>query len=348
MTLLPEEKEEPEIIRISLRWIIVGATVVVLLGILGGLIAVLAWPPVVSPLAPVYNPAMPLVQEIKILPNEAKDKIIQRADRSIIILGKMDGESVIPHAAGAVVTSDGIVAAPTSRLTGATVAIDFAGQIWPLEKVGDDAVYGLSYFHLKQGVSSPSDLSSGELPVGWELLLLSRNPESFQLKARSAEVQDYVLPRQEAPPGQQRLLSLGEQFEAGWEGGLLIDSEGRLSGIMLKPEEGLALTISDIRDSLERLTQGKREFNPLDNLGFRISKSFRRQDEQTLSFAVRVSQVLPRTPAALGGVQTGDVIKEINKKEVQWETNVIKLLTRDLPITLTVERAGAIHELTLR
>jgi S1-C subfamily serine protease len=138
------------------------------------------------------------------------------------------------------------------------------------------------------------------------------------------------------------------QFEASSpadRGGLLINSEGRLIGLMTayvahgnESPGGLAIPIdSEFEQALETLKAGKLPEYGLLGLAPRAAKLA----DAAFKAGAAVEDVMPGTPAAKVGLRPGDIITQVGEQAVQDDLHLIRLvsaLPAQAKVTLQVVR----------
>jgi len=335
--------ESEKTVRLSLGWIIAGLIFIVLAGMAGGAVIQQIFPPA-QPLNPASDQLVTTVQEVTISPNKAASEITGRVQRSIVLLGSATGV----EATGVIATNDGVIVTPAVLGSVAPTAYDEQGLPLALNIVGRDEVFGLTYYRLSGGVFPAMDVRQDEALVAQEFLNISRSKTTFQPRVLPWRLQEYVLPAPDNAPGVQRFLrgtGIGDPLLVGSP---LLDDEGRLSGIVTDPENGLALSAGELRASLNRVAGQKREFNPLKELGMSVKYVFKHPNDTTpIQFALEITAVAPTLPAQRSGLHANDVITEIDGRPLAWNTNPATTLSKNLPIALTFWRDGQKQTITV-
>jgi len=130
-------------------------------------------------------------------------------------------------------------------------------------------------------------------------------------------------------------------------GSPVVDEDGRLAGIIINPQAGLALPADHLRESMERVVNNRREFSPFEGLGFNIHYSFVTDPKKAgRQFVAEVISVKTNTPAAKSGIVKGDFITEIDGRALDWSVDVASMFSEDLPLPLKLRRDG--NEVSLR
>lgn len=337
---------ETQTIRLSLTWVIAGLLIVLVVGALGGVLAG-QWARPVVPLTGNADQLITTVQEVTISPNTVVADIVGRTHRSVVLLGPA-GQNGQVTATGLVITNDGLMVTSSNVSGIEAVAYDQEGRQVPLETVGSDTLFGLTYFRLGSGVFVPLELE-GETPsVGEKLLVLSRSGETFAPRAETFTVSEHALPGSLIRPGIQRLLKGTPSPNGSLRGSPLLDEEGKTVGLMLDNQLGLALPAGALRVSMDRVLEQRREFDPFLETGISLAFEFGQLTEEAgRQFLPTVQAVGTGTPAAIAGVQAGDKLTVIGDQVVNWDTNVASQLSQSLPFSITVHRQGQEHVLTL-
>ena len=333
------------VVQVSLLWLLLGAGVMVLLGMGGGVLVNLVWSPTVMPLTDGQELITTTVQEVTISPNKAAKEIVEKADKSIVSIIDVTNKSVIAN--GVVVTNDGLIVTSASLPKTDLTAIDYLGMEAPLSRVGEDELYGLTYLKFKEGVVGPLDVRKDSLTAGSELLVLSRARLTSLPQVDKWQLKEWVLPPEISPQGIQRVwrgTALGDPTATS---SALVDDDGRLAGLIMNGPAGLAITADDVLISLQRLAQGQRETDPLRDFGVTLHYGLETGGTTGRKFVAQVTGVEADTPAALAGLKTQDVITEINGHQLSWDRSVVGLMAEQPIRSLTVNRGNREESLEL-
>lgn len=325
-------------VRLSLTMLWLGLAGIIGLGMLGGWL-VHFWLPTAAPLTNRTEPVLTTVQEVTISPSTAAVKVVEQAQRSVLLLGE--------GGVGFVLTSDGLVASPTELKAPSPVATDERGQTLTLDAVGRDELYGIAYYRLRTAVLPPLDMRRDDPAVAARLLAVGRSSVTWQPQVATYEVAEYVLPKEGSAPGWHRLLQ--GTGTAVLPGSPLLDEEGKVAGVIIDPISGAALPVAQLNESLSRVVDNKREYDPLAEAGIVARPVFGVLiTERPATFALQISSVRPQSPAAAAGLKVGDQVVSINQSVLNWNTNptaVWRAATR--PLVLLVIRNQAEQTVTI-
>ena len=145
------------------------------------------------------------------------------------------------------------------------------------------------------------------------------------------------------------LIQTDAAINHGNSGGALVNSNGELVGINSAgiPDAqniGFAISVGTIKPLLDDLKTGKKvTAAPIGYIGVTLSET---------PAGITVATVQPSTPAAVAGIQAGDVITAVNNTKVAT-ANQLSVLLRSLApgtkVTITVSRGGTekVFSLTL-
>jgi len=331
-----EEGSKDNVVKVSVAMVLLGIVVIFGVGLLGGLLAVQIWPPQ----APLSNDQAQLItttQEVIISPSTSTVEMIKSSNRSVFKL--VDGISGRTLGSAVVMTNDGAMATTASLPKTKIQGIDYQGNLINLERMGRDAVYGIEWLRVPDAVLTPIDIRSSEGEIGYEFMALARSSAGELIKTQPYILYEYSLPPEISTVGAQRLFKGSILGGMEWSGSPLLDEEGKLAGLILKPESGLALAAGDVADSLARLARGAREQNTLAELGLALKYRFvRLGEDQKLNFAAEVVGVTNNSPAALATIKRGDLILAVNEERVTWQRSVVEDLEQDKPYQVTVQR----------
>lgn len=145
------------------------------------------------------------------------------------------------------------------------------------------------------------------------------------------------------------LIQTDARLEHGASGGALINLKGEMVGLTtslaaLSNSErpgGFAIPVDDdFRRTLETLKAGRMpDYGFLGVAPTHLSADLRRAGRT----GARILDVVPATPAAIAGLQVGDVITHVESEPVRDEVHLIRRLSglpADSTVTLTIERGG--------
>lgn len=339
------EQPTPQIVRLSLPWIMIGVVLILGLGILGGVLAqqFLAPPP---PLLPEENVLRPTIQQITVSPNKAQQQLVSEADRAVVLVSTQELKQFV--VSGLVMTNDGLVVTTGELNKAALFAYDSRGVPAPLQVIGQDLLFGLSYVRLESGVLPPLDVAERDPAVGERLLVMSRSQNSFGSKAYPYDVYEYVVPAENDLQGIQRLVRGTTLPDSTLNGSAVINEEGKTVGIMVDALKGLVLPISHIQASLQRVTHEQRELDPWQEAGLKVEFDWQALESNTpVQFVARVTQIQALSPAAKAGVQTGDLIVMINNESLSPEKLVSLVLADSATPQLGVRRGAETLQIPL-
>lgn len=339
---LNSSQSTARVVRVSLTWLLVSVGAVIVLGMVGGTLAAQLWMPRTAPLVPGGSDRLvSTVQEVTISPNIAVTQMLETAQRSVVLI---DGGTT-----AFVVTNDGLLVTVGEVPRGEIVAYDYQGKTMTLELVGRDELFGLTYLRAREAVLIPLDMRSGPVPVAYELIAVSRSLPSLFAQAESFRVSENILPPELMPAGIQRVMKGTQLDEAALQGSPLLDDEGLVAGLLINPRAGLALPVSHLRESLDRVVGGRREKDLLAELGLELHYTFATASEAGVrQFVAEVMIVTPNTVAAAAGIKRGDLLLQIGGESLEWTKSVLTGLSQDLPLELAISRAGKQVTVTLQ
>lgn len=145
------------------------------------------------------------------------------------------------------------------------------------------------------------------------------------------------------------LIQTDARLELGSSGGALVNLKGELIGITTslaalvgyEKSGGFAIPVDeDFRRSLETLKLGR-----VPEYGFLgVAPTFLAAEERRQGrFGARLLDVVPATPAAKSGLQSGDIITHVEGEPISDELQLIRRLSglaADTTVSLTLERGG--------
>ncbi len=339
MDLIKQKNEgEQKIIKISLSLAALGIAGIILLGMAGGFVASSLWQPTV-PLNEENGQLVTTIKEVKVTPNTAVVDAVKGTQESVLLISQQRESSPVFYATATVITNDGLIVTAGDVPTLNVFAYDSRGGSIKADFLGRDEVFGLAYFRLTKGVFSPLDISNQGVPIGYNLMAVSKNEITQLPFAANYRVNEYILPPKIMPDGVQRIMkgnAIGDRLR---QGSPLIDEEGKMSGIIVNPQAGLALPPNAVKNSLQRVVEGKREYNPYKELGFAVRHDFINLDKENENiYGAMVQSVSIRSKASQAGLESGDVIVAVEGERLSWDKNILTAISKEPPIKLDILR----------
>lgn len=343
------KKVESTTLKITLRTILIAIALVIVIGGIGGIAAMQLFTPTLPPLtSDGKQQFITTVQEVTVSPNTQSASLVEKLQRSVVLLVNAEGSEITPLGTGAVITNDGLIVSTLRPPNGGVRAMDSSGRILPINTVGTDELYDLTYYQLNEGVVPPFELASQNAPVSSELLALSISPSSISARAQSWQLVEYATPEASLPDGIMRVGIFDRPLSSSFEGAILINEEGKLTGLVSDPGNSRGLAVDAVRSSITRIAANKREENPFEKWGVSMQYGFVfNTEKQEHVFAVTVRDVVPGSPAAIAGIRRGDTLTNIQSNELTWNTDITSLLEASDTLSLTVQRGANTEEVTL-
>lgn len=347
-----ETEQQAGVARLSLRGVLVMLLLVLGAGFLGGYVGGLWFTPNLPPLTNDSDQLVATVQEVTISPSKAAAELVAEQRDSVLLLGHVTDETIEPVAIGAVVTNDGIVVTPTLPRQQPSNLVAFDGEHAGigLSLLGRDEVYGLTYYRLQDGVLTPFDLAQVDPAVGGELLEISRDRVTTLPMALKVGIEKYELPESSQVKGWQRLVRLNQPSDKAFLlGNVLVTDEGAVAAMRISPE-GIAVPVSVIRESVQRLTRQEREYDPFEPWGVTLRYDFLYEASSgQVRFRAAIAEIAPGSAAETAQLRVGDRITRVGDTEVTWETSLAVLFASKEPsLSITRERADRSEEVVLR
>lgn len=352
----------PTTIRLSFSWLLVLLLAMLIFGVIGGLLAQRLLPTPL-PLPEDGQQLVTTVQQVTVSPSKQRTAVAQQLGKSVVTVIQQTAGAAKLLGLGTIVTNDGYIVTPESVLVPARggegtsfAVIDSSGAVAAVQVIGTDAVYGLTYLKLSSGVGVPIELVADEALPGTALVSVSRSLATGAPTVGSFELQEYVVPPQDpAATGglvavAWQRLARGQYSAASLTGAPLANEEGKVVGLTLNAEHGLALRAVDLKESLDRVTSGRRELDPLATIGIAVDYDFAKPTGPPAGvpqFTVTVTAVTAASPAAVAGVRSQDVIVRVGMESVSWQKNLVGMLGASLPVELTLSRQGEERTVTV-
>lgn len=155
----------------------------------------------------------------------------------------------------------------------------------------------------------------------------------------------------------ENLLRTDHAIEEGCAGGPLIDSRGRMAGMILGgPEEGITyvLPLEGLQSIVSSLSHNERPSRPFFGVGLVLP-----DERQRLKFALDarpahplIAYLIPGSPAAQAGVQPGDLLVAVGGSRIAtvWEagTRLLAAAPGGPGVALTLGRGGTERQVTVQ
>jgi serine protease Do len=185
----------------------------------------------------------------------------------------------------------------------------------------------------------------GEVSAGWGIISnLSRQTPSRPAADRPLDGREMTLHHYGT------LIQTDAKLNLGTSGGALVNLKGEMIGLTTalaaldtyQQSGGYAIPVdADFKRTLEMLKTGRKaQFGFLGIAPEPLSVQQRQQGQ----FGARIREVIPGTPAAIAGLQFGDVITHVNSQPVYDPNTLIRDLSKmplEARVELTVERGAA-------
>ena len=339
MSSLKKKINKKDVVRIPLSGIVLGLSIVLVLGVVGGAIGqqMFGIRTTQSP-SDNDNGMVTTVQEVKISPNKSVAEIVSASNRSVWHLGNEDASFTEGPTAFSI-TSDGLMVTAGVLSQEATHAYDLAGKSLAVEKAGYDVMYDLTYLKLKEGVVSPIDLRSEDISEGAALVVVGSNPSTHTSLVDIYRVKKYALPNSASPAGVQKYAVGNAVPEKALIGAPALDEEGNVAGIIVDYQSGEMLPISQVKASFERMADRAHEENQLQEMGVSLNYIIAPLKEgESVAFMAEVATVSPSSETFQAGIKRGDRIIEVSGEQLSWQKSVASQLSSARPVTIKIIR----------
>ncbi len=329
---------ETKTIRVSLGSLVLALIILAAIGIMGGYIGTRIFPPQQPLISGDDRSIIPIAQQVVISPNKSAQENVSQASRSIYLLAETASRGITPLGSATAITNDGILMTTVDATGDGLLAIGENGQSMQLSPIGTDALTGISFLKASGQIVTPLEMAQNAPRPGEMLLAPYRQPSIAQIATASTMMSGTTLPSDSYAPGLQKLAQLTAPVDVP-SGTPLLDDAGTLAGMLIDPENGTAIVISDIRSALDRLSSGSLAKNPFADLGFTVSWRGQVNEVPSITIASVVDSVAQNGNAAKAGMRAGDVITAVGGNTLTWDTPLTPLLS-PAPSTITVMRQG--------
>jgi S1-C subfamily serine protease len=299
-------------------------------------------PPASTARAVTRAPAAPPATDAVPVPRSTKAWLLHRLGPALVAVDTQ-GAGGSHHGTGLVFTTNGMIMTAASLVTHQQTinVVSSTGQEWSASLVGEDHMTGIAVIRVSGTGLTPAPLGSAIDMVPDQLTwVMSSSPSPYgtpTVVAGNVEaVQDTIT------------LSSGDQLTDGIEanvpatvdqpGGALLDEKGDVVGIILGTTAGTndnmcaATPIDDASSAAAQLAATGVVVRAYLGISGRDVVA---GDQESLGTAtgVEVSQVTPKSPAAIVGLQPGNVITAFNGQPVQTTGGLQHLLNTTQPNT---------------
>jgi serine protease Do len=235
------------------------------------------------------------------------------------------GSGVIVSPEGYILTANHVVEGADPN--GVKVSLAAGGKEFTAKIIGTDPQTDIAVLKIEaQNLSPVAIADSDKLEVG-DVVLAIGNPFGVGQTVTMGMVS--ALGRTSLgiiPGGYENFIQTDASINQGNSGGGLIDAEGRLVGIntaIFSPSGGnagigFAVPVNLARGVMERLISSGTVTRGYLGLGLQpeitpeLAQQFNLPDES----GAMVTEIMPNTPAAKAGLQSGDVVRELNGKKI--------------------------------
>ena len=275
-------------------------------------------------------------------------RVVERALPAIVTVEARIGGRLVRSSGFVIDSSGSVVCAAEGVRTQLQVSLYLSeGEPVRARVVGVDNITGLALLRPEVNVRLPS-LNWGEserLPLGSTLILIgNRGGLEGSVTVGTLGGKDRVGVRRD----NQRvvlLLQFNGTVGSGEQGAPLLDSQGRVVGVMvgeLASVEGAPVSPVAVVGFAVPSEIAQRVVNDLRTKG-RAEHAWLGIDYQGLPTGVVVRRVALNSPAQQAGIQVGDIITQFNDKPIRTASDLTRELYFAQPnqrITLTVQREG--------
>ncbi len=279
--------------------------------------------------------------------NRGHGEMQTRKERSL-------GSGVIVSPEGYIITANHVIA--DADEDGVKVQLGGSGKEYQARVIGKDPQTDIAVLKIEaENLQAITLADSEKLEVG-DVVLAIGNPfglsQSVTMGIVSATGRTALgIIRDGGGRGYENFIQTDAPINQGNSGGALIDAEGRLVGIntaIFSPSGGnagigFAVPVNMARSVMEGLiTSGKVTRGYLGISLQEITPELAEDFELPDSSGALVNRVFPNTPAAKTGIQTGDVVREVDGRKIEDSAQLRLMIAQMAPgskVTLKILRA---------
>jgi putative serine protease PepD len=276
--------------------------------------------------------------------------ILSKVEPAVVAI-QVSGRGGTGQGSGIVITDDGEVLTNAHVVEGATsIRVTFQGQTQsqPATLVGADSGNDIALLKITgaSGLATAELGSSASVRVGDDVVAIGN---ALGLRGDPTVTRGIVSALNRSLDTLTGMLQTDAAINPGNSGGPLANNQGQVIGINTAvagrggQNIGFAIPIDSARTILDRLRSGQAP----KAVGFLGVSS---QDSVTGNRGAEIVDVVVGGPADRAGVEIGDVITELNDREVLGSAELVGLLRELAPgtrVTVTVDRNGDSEQLSV-
>lgn len=338
--------------RIAPRWAALISTIVIA-GLVGGLVGVGVTLGVQRLTNAPARPNQPQNQQVTITETSAVSQVVNQASPAVVTI-LSSPQSTAPTS-GFLVSSNGVLVTNVDAVAGASqlsVMLPNGTRPQPAIPVAEDCQTGLAILQVAGGQNLPniSFGSSSGLAPGQTVVLLG-GAAPYQSMATQGLVSGVGRQNQITnpadPPAQSQLdgtLEVDQSFGAAWSGGPLLNLGGQVVGILVHGQSDFVISSNAVQQEVQTFLASGQMVVPSLGLTSQYVNPIQAA-QQSVSTGEHVTGVTAGGPAALAGIQTGDVLTTLDDQRLSAQAPLPVLLRQNFKpsqkVTIGYLHAGA-------
>lgn len=338
--------------RVSPRWAALISTIVIA-GLVGGLVGVGVTLGVQRLTTAPARPNQPQNQQVTITETSAVSQVVSQASPSVVtILGSP--QSSAPTSAF-LVSSNGVLVTNVDAVAGASqlsVMLPNAARPQPAVPVAEDCETGLAILQVPGGQNLPtiSFGSSSGLTPGQTVVLLG-GAAPYQSMATQGLISGVGRQNQISNPAdpstQSQLdgtLEVDQAFGAAWNGGPVLNLGGQVVGVLVHGPNNFVIPSNAVQQEVQTFLSSGQVVVPSLGVTAQYVNAIQAA-QQGVAAGEHVTGVTPGGPAALAGIQTGDILSTLDNQRLTAQAPLPVVLRQNFKpsqrVAVGYQRAGA-------
>lgn len=338
--------------RVSPRWAALISTIVIA-GLVGGLVGVGVTLGVQRLTTAPTRGNQPQNQQVTVTETGAVSQVVSQASPSVVtLLGSP--QSTSPTSAF-LVSSNGVLVTNVDAVAGATqlsVLLPNSARPQAAVPVAEDCETGLAILQVTGGHNLPtiSLASSSGLAPGQTVVLLGGATPYQSMAARaliSGVGRQNQISNPASPSTQSQLdgtLEVDQGFGAAWSGGPVLNLGGQVVGVLVHGQNNFVIPSSAIQQEVQTFLSSGQVVVPSLGVTAQYVNPIQAAQQGTTA-GDHVTGVTAGGPAALAGIQTGDILTTLDNQRLSAQAPLQVVLRQNFKpsqrVSVAFQRAGA-------
>ncbi len=338
--------------RIAPRWAALISTIVIA-GLVGGLVGVGVTLGVQRITTAPTKPNQPPTQQVTITETSAVSQVVSSAGPAVVtILGSPQSTS---PTSGFLVSGNGVVVTNVDAVAGATqlsALLPNGSHPQPVIPVAEDCQTGLAILQVTGGQNLPtiSFGSSSGLAPGQTVVMLGGAAPYQSMAAQSlisgvGRQNQINNPADPSTPSQlDGTLEVDQGFGSAWSGGPVLNLSGQVVGILVHGQNNFVIPSNAVEQEVQTFLSSGQVVVPSLGITAQYVNPIQAA-QQGIAAGERVTGATADGPAALAGIQTGDILTTLDDQRLSAQAPLPVVLRQNFKpsqkVTVGYQHAGA-------